>query len=109
MKLEDVQVGQRLKDQYGNQFRVLSVEPRDAQCVELECTHFNRCVNVDGDVYFESTGQAWWVVRDQDCIRQSLSVSEIIDAYAVGYQKWLLVESDTQVDITLESLEVVCD
>ena len=108
MKLEDVKVGQYLQDQYGNQFKVLTVAPRDAQCVKLECTYFNQRVAVGDGIYFESTGQVWWVVKEQACIRQSLSEDEKkTAAYKADCQLWLLVETDTSADITLESLEVL--
>lgn len=108
MKLEELKVGQYLQDQYGNQFKVLTVEPQDAQCVELECTYFNQRVAVGDGIYFESAGQAWWVVKEQACIRQSLSADEEVAAYKADCQLWLLVEPSTTVDITLESLEVSC-
>lgn len=111
MKLEDVKVGMRVHDQYGNEYKVLSVALKDAQCVELECIDFKHHVHVGGGTYFEGTGQAWWIVRDTECIRQALSVVEEIAAYEADYQKWLVLSEDEplDVDITLETLEVVCN
>lgn len=109
MKLQDIRVGMRVHDQYGNKYVVLAVTPEDAQCVYLECTHFRHNVHVGGGIHFESTGQAWWVVRDCDCIRQSLNAAEEAAYFDADYQMWLVVSEDEPfgADITLESLEAL--
>ena len=110
MKLQDIYVGMLVQDTYGNQYRVLSVTPKDAQCVKLECTHFERSVNVGDKTYFDGIGQARWVLRDRDCIRQSLSITDETIADKADYQMCLVVGegASLDVDITLETLEVAC-
>lgn len=109
MKLQDIHIGMRVHDQYGNEYTVLTLNPKDAQCVHLECTHLEHNVHVGGGTYFESTGQDWWVVRDPYCIRQSLSAAEEAAFFDADYQMWLVIAEDEPLgtDITLETLEVV--
>lgn len=111
MKLEDIKEGMAVRDTYGNEYTVLTVTLKDAQCVQLECTHLEHKVHVGGGTTFESTGQVWWVVRNRDCIRQSLSAAEEVAFFAADYQMWLVLAEDEPlgVDITLETLEVICD
>ena len=108
MKLQDIEVGMRVHDQYGNQYAVHATAPTDAQCALLYCVFFVHPMHVGNGVYFERIGQAWWIVQNQACVRHAYSLADCEDNLVEGHQKWLLVDQDKplEVDITLETLEV---
>ena len=46
MKLKDIEIGQVLKDKFGNKYKVTSVEDNDLQSVMVTCIEFKQDVCV---------------------------------------------------------------
>ena len=67
MKLEDVKVGMRLQDPYGNVYKVRSKE--DAyRMVVLECLSLHQAVSVEYDYKFKAVGDTLWVHADRQTL-----------------------------------------
>ena len=68
MNFEDVRVGQLLKDQYGNVYKVQKIGDAPKRIVSLKCIHWQRTVTVEYAFAFTAAGQSWWVHADRECL-----------------------------------------
>lgn len=80
MKLEDVKVGQIVKDEFDNEYIIEKITGDDSMPVKLKCTKFLKPIQVQklGDVYFNKAGKSFYIYKskkvvlekgcDTDCI-----------------------------------------
>lgn len=67
MKLEDVKLGQILKDKFGNKYKVTAIEKNDLQSVIVTCIEFKKEVCV-GDLSIIGLGDAVWLLNDRSIL-----------------------------------------
>ena len=67
MKLEDVKLGQILKDKFGNKYKVTAIEKDDLQSVIVTCIEFKKEVCV-GDLSIIGLGDAVWLLNDRSIL-----------------------------------------
>ena len=67
MKLEDVKLGQILKDKFGNKYKVTAIEKDDLQSVIVTCIEFKKEVCV-GDLSIIGCGDAAWLLNDRSIL-----------------------------------------
>lgn len=67
MKLEDVTVGQILKDKFGNKYKVTSVEDNDLQSVLVTCIEFKQDVYVS-DLCVSKCGDCLWLLNHRNLL-----------------------------------------
>lgn len=65
MKLEDIKVGQIVKDKFDNEYIVKEIIEDDSMPVKLKCTKFLKPINVQkiGDIYFKEAGISFWIYK----------------------------------------------
>ena len=65
MKLENVKIGQILKDKFGNKYEVMNVDTRDnVQSVEVRCVEFKKMVCLS-NLYIYKLGDTEYLINDK--------------------------------------------
>lgn len=67
MKLEDVKVGQILKDKYGNKYEVKLISKDDLQSVFVSCVEFKKKVYVS-EFDITKCGDSVWLIDDKNIL-----------------------------------------
>lgn len=127
MKLENVKVGQILKDKFGNKFEVMTIDKSDnVQSVEVKCVEFKKSVCVS-NLYINRLGDNEYLINDKSLLisLESLSGEKIVKnlnftvlpkcfkqiKISSGYnsQTFLVAHQETidKIDVTLSDLEDV--
>ena len=71
MKLEDIEVGQTVVDEFGNEYVVEIVNYDDWMPVYLICTKFVKCVTVQKHgVMFECVDDYFWIYKSENVAKQ---------------------------------------
>ena len=124
MKLEDVKLGQILKDKFGNKYRVTSITNDDLQSVFVTCIEFKQKVCV-GDFSINECGYRVWLLNDRNILLSDESPSgkkiakkfelfsflksyqKITISFGFKNQNFLLCRSSfiDKIDVTLSDLE----
>ena len=71
MKLEDIEVGQTVVDEFGNEYVVEIVNNDDFMPVYLICTKFVECAVVqDRDVMFRYVDDCFWIYKSENVAKK---------------------------------------
>lgn len=94
MKFEDVKVGQRLQDPYGNVYLVLDIQSEPKFMVKLKCITFRYAVKVEYDFTFNNKGHSWWVHADRNRLLdlESPTTQQILQCLGVPKHKFETIE-----------------
>lgn len=63
MNFEDIEVGMKARDNFGNQYEVIALEDDESYAyrVRVRCTTFSQSVQVDASTKFCAAGDAYWI------------------------------------------------
>lgn len=63
MNFEDIEVGMKVRDNFGNQYEVIALEDDDSYAyrVRVRCTKFSQSVQVDSSTEFCAAGDEYWI------------------------------------------------
>lgn len=67
MKYDELEVGMKVRDHWGNEYKVvkLSLSRAVGYNVRLECTKHVQTVHADSAADFRAVGDTWWIQRDR--------------------------------------------
>lgn len=125
MKLENVKIGQILKDKFGNKYEVMNVDTRDnVQSVEVRCVEFKKMVCLS-NLYIYKLGDTEYLINDKSFllsldsptgkkIAENLKITVLPKCFrpikislGANSQTFLLTRQETidGIDVTLSDLE----
>lgn len=87
MKYDELELGMRVKDHFGNEYKVLALEEHDPNgyTVKLQCTNFVKTVGIGYDSAMNFVDKVFWVQnsREQLLSHESPTVQQILKG--LGY------------------------
>lgn len=71
MKYDELEVGMKVQDRFGNEYLVVAVaeaNPTDGYVVRLECTEYVQSVQADNIAAFKAVGDTWWIQGERNVL-----------------------------------------
>ena len=72
MKLEDVKIGMKVIDKFGNEYEIVEVTEDEQMPVKVKCTKFLKPIHVQdfGNVYIDKVGKSYYIFKSKKVARK---------------------------------------